>query len=275
MRAVGRRDRARPVLALHALDLGSDDVERLVPGDALVAGDSAVLRVALAVRIEVDALHRIEAAVGRVDDRLEVLAVGRERGLARRRVALAARLDGPGLGVAVVELDRREAQDLAVLDVDEHGPAVGHGGVAHRAVGLRDAVLPADGLCEQDQAGEPARELVRPGHGQLEVLDRVDLLLLVDRRRQQLGGDLRVLEREHHLGVGADAGTRGDAAVLEAEPATLGVVRRLDLGGEGLFLQSFRERRMPPAAVPEQEAEPPQDEGESRERHGCLRTGPK
>ena len=63
MRAVREGDGARAVFALLPLDLVGDDLDRLVPGDAHVAGLAAVLRIALAVRIEVDALHRIEQAV--------------------------------------------------------------------------------------------------------------------------------------------------------------------------------------------------------------------
>ena len=70
VRAAAVHDRAGPVLALHALDLAGHQVERLVPADALVAGDAAVLRVALAVRVEVHPLHRVEQPVGRVDQRL-------------------------------------------------------------------------------------------------------------------------------------------------------------------------------------------------------------
>ena len=135
MRAVRHRDRAGAVVALQPLDLAGDEVERLVPGDAHVARLAAVLRIALAVRIEVDALHRIEQPVGRIDDRLGVLAVRRQRGLARRRELEAARLDRPRRRIVVVEVDRRHADDLAVLDVDEDRPAVGHVAIAHGAVG--------------------------------------------------------------------------------------------------------------------------------------------
>src|ERR1700733_16081839 len=72
MRALREGDRARAVFALLPLDLGGDDPDRLVPGDAHVAGLAAILRIALAVRIEVDPLHRVEQAVRRIDDRFGV-----------------------------------------------------------------------------------------------------------------------------------------------------------------------------------------------------------
>ena len=113
-------DRRGAGLALHAVDLADHDVGGLVPGDGLVAGDAAVLDVALAVRVEVDALHRrLDALVG-VDHGLEAGGVDRVRRLARRLEGLAARLDLPRRCVdGVVEVHRRDADDLAVLDVDE------------------------------------------------------------------------------------------------------------------------------------------------------------
>ena len=77
-------DRRGAGLALHAVDLADHDVGGLVPGDRLVAGDAAVLDVALAVGVEVHALHRrLDALVG-VDHGLEAGGVDRVRGLARR-----------------------------------------------------------------------------------------------------------------------------------------------------------------------------------------------
>ena len=93
MRRMAARDRAVAMHRLLPRDLVRDDVERFVPADALVTRDAAVLRVALAVRIEVDALHRIQDPVGRIDGRLDGLAVRGERRLARRRELLAFRFD--------------------------------------------------------------------------------------------------------------------------------------------------------------------------------------
>src|SRR5450759_4889772 len=82
---------ARAMIVPHALDLAGDDVERLLPADPHVAGLAAVRHVALTLRIEVDALHRVEQAVGRINDRPAVLTVRGERRLARRREIHSAR----------------------------------------------------------------------------------------------------------------------------------------------------------------------------------------
>ncbi len=136
VRGMAGEDRAVAVLRLHPPDLGSDDVERLVPGNALVAGDAAVLRVARAVGIEVDALHRMEQPILGIDRRLVGEAVRGNAGLRRRRERLSARRDGPAALRRLVrlELDRRHADDLAVLHVDEDRPAVGVVDIARLAV---------------------------------------------------------------------------------------------------------------------------------------------
>ncbi len=64
VRRVTAGDRARTMDGLLPLDLVSDDVQSVVPADALVAGHATVFGVALAVGVEVDALHRIEQPVG-------------------------------------------------------------------------------------------------------------------------------------------------------------------------------------------------------------------
>src|ERR1700759_882171 len=53
-----RRDgyRAGPVHSLLPRDLTRDDVERLVPADPLITRFAAVLRIALAIWIEIDSL---------------------------------------------------------------------------------------------------------------------------------------------------------------------------------------------------------------------------
>src|SRR6476469_10148141 len=73
MRAVRKGDGAGSVLALLPLDLVGDELDLFLPGDAYVAGLAAVLRVAFAIGIEIDALHRVEHAARRIDDRLRVL----------------------------------------------------------------------------------------------------------------------------------------------------------------------------------------------------------
>ncbi len=163
VRAVRDRDGAGAVLALLALDLVGDELDRLLPGDAHVAGLAAVLRIALAVRIEVDALHRIEQPVGRIDDRLGVLPVRRQRGLARRRELHALGLDGPRRAVVLGEIDRRHAHDLAVLDVDEDRPAIGHVAIAHGAVvACACRTCRPTRLAHHHGLREPVGEVLRP-----------------------------------------------------------------------------------------------------------------
>ena len=229
MRAVRERDGARAMLALLPLDLGGDERDRLFPGDAHIAGLAAVLRIALAVRIEVDALHRVEQPVGRIDDRFGVLPMRRQRGLGRRREVHAARRDGPGLRIVVVEIDRRHAHDLAVLDVDEHRPAIGHVAIPHGAVFEPGAELRAGGLAHHQGLGEPVGQVLGAIDRENEVLLGVDLVEPVDRRRQQLGAPCRVLEHELDVGARVQAGPGADPAVPDGEPASGFLVARHDL----------------------------------------------
>ena len=112
------------VLLAHARDLARDDVQRLVPGDALVGRLAAVLRVALAVRVEVDALHRVlDAVVG-----VEAPALGehhrRHVELLGRGVLLAARLDHPGAELGLVGHQRTDTGHDTVGDVHRDRPVV-------------------------------------------------------------------------------------------------------------------------------------------------------
>ena len=123
----------RAVLLLDAVHLAGDDVERLVPGDALELAHAAVLRVALAVGVEVDAHHRVADAGGRIDALLVGEAVRRDQGLHAGLERAATHLHLPGIEIRLLVLPvvvhRADADDLAVLHVH------------HRCVGavLRDA----------------------------------------------------------------------------------------------------------------------------------------
>ena len=57
----------RADFAVQTDDLVADDVERLVPADRLVSGDTAILDVALALGVEVHPLERREDPLGRID----------------------------------------------------------------------------------------------------------------------------------------------------------------------------------------------------------------
>ena len=107
---------------VDAHDLGGDDVGRLIPADALEFRFAAVLRVALAVRIPVDALEREGDAVGGI--RTGLVDEG-ERGVQRlhaRLERMALRVDGPVVqilfGVVLVVMHGAHTNDLSVLGVD-------------------------------------------------------------------------------------------------------------------------------------------------------------
>jgi hypothetical protein len=212
----------------------------------------------------------MEQAVRRIDDRLGVLAVGRERCLARRREFHPPRLDGPGLRIGVVEIDRRHAHDPAVLDVDEHRSAIGHVAIAHGAVGEPRAELPAGGHGRHHGLGPPIGEVLRPLDGEVEILLGVDLVEPVDRRGQQRGADRRVLEGERDVRHGMEPGARGDLAATDLEPAADLLVARLDLGDEVALAEALAELRIAPRRDLHRLGKSPQDDGESgcRDAHG-------
>ena len=210
MRTVRDRHGARPVIVLHALDFAGDDVERFVPADPHVFRFAAVLRIALAFRIEIDPLHRVEQAIGRIDHRLAVLPMRSERRLARRRQFHAARLDRPGLRIGFVKIDRCGANDLSVLDINEKRAAVRHVAIAHRAVRHRRAEFPVRGLHHHQGLREPVGQVLRTVDAEHKILLRVDLIEPVDRRRQQRRADRGILEGERDIGLRMLAGARSD-----------------------------------------------------------------
>ena len=229
------------------------------------------MRIALPVGVEVDALHRIEQPIGRIDDRLGVLSVRRQRGLARRRQLQTARFDGPRSPVAVGEIDRRHPDDLAVPDIDEDRAAVGHVAVARDASGEPGADLEPDAPAHHDGLREPVGEVLRPLNGQLEILLRVDLIEPIDRRHQQIGAERGVFEGERHVGVGAQARTRCHLAIADRVPAADLLVARLELRDQVAFLQPCPEGWISPRRVFEQLRQSPQDDPESHRReHGHL-----
>src|SRR3954464_6256952 len=105
VRTVRDRHHTGPVRRLESLDLAGDEVERLLPGDAHITRFAAVLRVALALRIEIDALHWIQQPIGRIDDRLRILTRGSKRRRPRRRKLESARLNRPRRRILVAEID--------------------------------------------------------------------------------------------------------------------------------------------------------------------------
>ncbi len=119
------KDRGAAVYAADALDLGSDDVRCLVPADALVSGNAAVLRIDLlgvAAGLPVHALQRIRYAVGRVRATLVRQRDRRQERLHARTERMAAHLVAPLVqllgGVMLVVVQRANAHDLAVFHVN-------------------------------------------------------------------------------------------------------------------------------------------------------------
>ena len=130
------------ILVVNALDLLGHDVGGLVPADADVAARAAVLRVTLAMRIPVDALHRIRDAVlgiyalfiakrKRRNERFEAGLEGLAASLDLPRVQLFGRL-------MLVEVKRTDADDLILLLVDVDGACVGAQAEAVKAQAFDD-----------------------------------------------------------------------------------------------------------------------------------------
>ena len=237
--AMGDRHDAGTMQAFGPLDFGRHQFQRLFPGDAHIAGLAAILRVALAIGIEIDALHGIERAVRRIDDGLGVLPVGRERCLARRRQLHALGRDAPGLGIGLVEIDQGGADDLAILHINEERPAVGHVAIADRAIFLGHAHVEPHAHQQHDCLGEPVGKVLGTIHGHLEVFLRVDLVQPVKGGRQQVRAEGRVLEGDGDVRIGVETATGGHPAILDLEPAPDPFVARHDLGDEVTLRQTF------------------------------------
>ena len=135
---------------LVGADLGS-----LVPADALIAGDTTVLRIALAVGVPVDALQRIRHAVLRIHALLVADRKRRQRGDGAARERVAAHLQLPRvqlfLGVLVVEMQRADARNAPVLHVDgrrvgARAEAAVAGGLVHGLVGCLSHTCPSRSL---------------------------------------------------------------------------------------------------------------------------------
>ena len=264
MRAVRDSHGARTMIVLHAFDLAGDHVERLRPRDADIFRLATVLRIALALRIEIDPLHRVEQAVRRIDCRPAGLPVRGERRLARRRELHAARTNCPRLRIGFVEVDRRRADNLAVLDGDEERPAVRHVAIAHGAVRHRRAEFPMRGLHHHQSLREPVGQILGTIDTEGEILLRINLVEPVDRRRQQGDAERGILEGERDVGLGMHPGARGDVAVANFDPAGGALVARLDLRHQIALLEPRRELRRAPGHESEQERQREQNERKFR-----------
>ena len=171
-------------------------------------------------------------------------------------------LDGPRRAVFFGEIDRRHAQNLAVLDVDEHRPAVGHVAIARDAAAQFLAVFEPGRLAHHQGLGEPVGQIFRAVDGEIEILLRVDLVEPVDRRHQQRGADLGVLEHQLDVGLGVQAGAGRDHAVVEGVPAADLLVARHDLRHEIVLFHPRFEFRVPPGRMFEELRRAEQDDGQ-------------
>ena len=143
------------VRVYDAADLVGADLGGIVPADALVAADAAVLRIALAVGVPVDALQRIRHAVLRIHALLVADRKRRQRGDGAARERVAAHLQLPRvqlfLGVLVVEMQRADARDAPVLHVDgrrvrARAEAAVAGGLVHGLIGCLSHTYPSRSL---------------------------------------------------------------------------------------------------------------------------------
>ena len=110
------------VLLLDAIHLADDDVKRLVPGDALKLADAAVLRVAVAVGVEVDTHHGVADPRRRIDALLVGDGVRRNQGFHAGLEGLAPHFHLPGVHILLrivlpIVVHRADTDDLAILDV--------------------------------------------------------------------------------------------------------------------------------------------------------------
>ena len=274
VRRVAARDRAVAVHRLLPRDLGRDDIERFVPADALVTGDAAVLRIALAVRVEVDSLHRVQDPVRRIDGRLDGLAVRGERSPARRRELLALRFDRPRLRVAVVEIDRRHANDLAVLDVDEQRSAVGHVDVTRLAAAGVDAVTPTGLQHRLHREHEPNGFVLRPVERHAEGLGRIDPAELVVRVREDLEPQAGALDGDDDVGIRVNAAARRDRAVLDDVITAGRQLLDANLSDQILLLEPLAECRMAPGRVLHRERDAVQQRRERQRAQSVHLTFP-
>ncbi len=166
----------------------------------------------------------------------------------------------------VVEVDRRGAQDLAVLDVDEDRAAVGAVGVAHDAVAHVGAGLPGHRLEARQRLHEPDREFIRAVEADLEVLGRVDALEHVERRGQEALGDRRFLKNSVTSGLACRPLPDADLAA-ELDPAAFRHVPQAKLGDQVPFPEPCGVGGVDPRGRPHRLRDAPQ---QNRQIHVAL-----
>jgi len=123
-------------------------------------------------------------------------------------------------------------------------------------------------LRDHDRLGEPQGQFIGSFQRDVEILHRVDLIELIDRRHQQVGGNGRVLEDQRNIGGCMDPAPRADLAVLEREVAPGGIVQRLDLGGKILLPEPLGELWITTRLVAQRLQQAVQQYGEFQIVHG-------
>src|SRR5262249_8928261 len=175
------------------------------------------------------------------------------------------------LRIVLGKINRRDADDLAILDVNEHRTAVGHVAITHAAIGKPGADLEASALAQHHRLREPVAQLLGPIDGQLEILLCVDLIEPIDRRHQQIRAQLRSFEGNGYVRAFAQSGAGGNPAILDGKPASNLFVTRLKLRDEVAFLQARSKGGTAPSRIFEELRQSEQNDAEFYGRqHGRL-----
>ena len=185
--------------------------------------------------------------------------------------AVAARLDRPRVGVVLVELDGRDAQDAPVAHVDEDGPAVGVAREAAHAVPGVHAGLEPHGEHHLQRLGEPHREVVGALDAHLEVLERVDELEVVAAGPHDAAGDLGRVERHGEVRRRVQPGAGPDLTALDHVGTAPGAAGDADLRHEVALAESRRERGIPARRGAQRHLQTGERGGELRLGGGLLR----
>ena len=115
-------DCERPVRIVNALDLICDDLGGFIPANLDVLRFPSVLWISLSVRIPVDALHRMQNAILRIDSLLVADGQRWNHRLFARLEYLPARFNLPRLALFdtrnIIVMQRANAQDLVVLHIN-------------------------------------------------------------------------------------------------------------------------------------------------------------
>ena len=264
VRAVAAQDGAVAVFPFYPLDFPGDDVQGLVPTDAFVSRDAALLAVARPVRVEIHAFHGIQQAVPGIDQRLGCQPMGAEGGLARRREGPAPGRHGPGRRVLAVKVNGGHPDDFIVFHIYKNRAAVGVVGIANAAIVHFCAEFPPHGLQHAEGFGKPGACLLRPFQVHPEHLGGVDEGLVVMGKHKQPDGGFGGLE--HHAGARprVNAGGRCYFAAIEPVVPAHGLVAYLDLRNEILLFEPVAVGGLHQRREPDQHIYGKQDAGEDQ-----------